>query len=252
MVVAYLIRRTLPETPVFTAMEKGEGVAELPVAILLRSHSRALVRVIACALIAVMSTLFSTYALKYATGRFDVSKGQMLLISVIANMTMLVTQPLWGIAADRIGRKPVFIGGAVACAVLAFPYMYMITTGSFAIILVATLVIQSVAYSATNAVWPSFYSEMFPARVRYSGVAIGTQIGFMASGFLPLIGTWIQGTGTYGWIPVASVCCGCAVLAAVAAATATETGDTDTIRLGGTGQDGPPHRCPDPVGTRVA
>ncbi|GAA4399963.1 MFS transporter [Tsukamurella soli] len=233
MIVAYLIRRTLPETPVFTSMEEGDGVAELPVALLLRTHWRALLRVIACALISVMSTLFSTYALKYATGELGVSKGDMLLISVVANLAMLVTQPLWGIAADRIGRKPIFIGGAVVCAALAFPYMYLISTGSFATILVATLVIQSLVYAATNAVWPSFYAEMFPAEVRYSGVAIGTQIGFMSSGFLPLIASAVQGHGRFGWVPVAAICAGCAVAAALAGATARETRGTDTMALGG-------------------
>lgn len=81
---------------------------------LLRFHWRALVRVIACSTISVMSTLFSTFALKYATTDFAVSKSSMLLVSVIANLVMLLSQPLWGLAADRIGRKPIFIGGALA------------------------------------------------------------------------------------------------------------------------------------------
>lgn len=232
MFVAYLIRRTMPETPVFEKVKDSDGVSEVPLLALLRYHWRALVRVIACSTISVMSTLFSTFALKYATTDFAVSKSSMLMVSVVANLVMLVSQPLWGLAADRIGRKPVFIGGALACAVLSFPYLMIITTGSFWAILFATLLIQAVIYAATNAVWPSFYSEMFPARVRYSGVAIGTQIGFMASGFLPLIATAILGTGSLGWIPVAIVVAAFALLAAGAAATAKETNKVDTMALG--------------------
>lgn len=233
MFVAYLIRRTMPETPVFEKIKDStEGVSDIPLLVLLRFHRRALVRVIACSTISVMSTLFSTFALKYATTDFAVSKSSMLLVSVIANLVMLLSQPLWGLAADRIGRKPIFIGGALGCAVLAFPYLLIITTGSFWAILVATLIIQTVVYAAANAVWPSFYSEMFPAKVRYSGVAIGTQIGFMASGFLPLIAAAILGEGRMGWVPVAVVVAAFAVVAALAAATAVETHKTDTMRLG--------------------
>lgn len=232
MIVAYLIRRTLPETPVFEQAKEADAISDIPLLVLLRFHWRALVRVILCATVSVMSTLFSTFALKYATTDFEVSKSSMLLISVAANLTMLFTQPLWGIAADRIGRKPIFIGGAIGCAVLAFPYLAIITTESFWAILIATLVIQSVIYAAANAIWPSFYSEMFPARVRYSGVAIGTQIGFMASGFLPLIASAIQGEGTLGWVPVAVVVSAFAVIAAIAAATAKETNKVDTMSLG--------------------
>ncbi|NED63751.1 MHS family MFS transporter, partial [Streptomyces sp. SID10244] len=91
------------------------------------------------------------------------------------------------------------------CALLAFPYLFLLTTGSFWVILFSTLVIQSLVYAAANAIWPSFYAEMFPAQVRYSGVAIGTQIGFMSSGFLPLIAAAILGDGRMGWVPVAIV-----------------------------------------------
>lgn len=232
MIVAYLIRRSMPETPVFEKVKDSDGVSDIPLLALLRFHWRALVRVIACALISVMSTLFSTFALKYATDDFEVTKSSMLLVSVVANLIMLVSQPLWGMAADRIGRKPVFIGAALGCAVLAFPYLFLITTGSFWIILVSTVIIQSVVYAAANATWPSFYSEMFPARVRYSGVAIGTQIGFMSSGFLPLVAAAILGEGRMGWVPVAIVVAVCSLIAAAAASTAIETNKTDTMLLG--------------------
>ncbi|MFW0784073.1 MFS transporter [Gordonia sp. CPCC 206044] len=232
MLVAYLIRRSMPETPVFEKVKDSDGVSEVPLLVLLRHHWRGLVRVIACALISVMSTLFSTFALKYATDDFEVSKSSMLTVSVVANLVMLVSQPLWGLASDRVGRKPVFIGGALGCAVLAFPYLALITTGSFWVILIATVIIQSVVYAAANAVWPSFYAEMFPARVRYSGVAIGTQLGFMSSGFLPLVASAILGEGTLGWLPVAIVVAVCSLIAAGAASTALETNKTDTMQLG--------------------
>lgn len=240
MFVAYLIRKDMPETPVFEKAKDDDAISDIPLLVLLRFHWRALLRVIICATVSVMSTLFSTFALKYATSDFAVSKSSMLIVSIVANLVMLVSQPLWGIAADKIGRKPIFIGGSIGCAVLAFPYLAIITTGSFWAILVATLIIQSVVYAAANAIWPSFYAEMFPARVRYSGVAIGTQIGFMTSGFLPLIASAILREGPLGWIPVAVVVGAFSVAAAIAAFTASETHKTDTMTLGEQTKGGAP------------
>ena len=59
----------------------------------------------------------------------------------------------------------------------------------------------SCAYAAANAVWPSFYAEMFNTKVRFSGLAIGTQLGFLMAGFAPAIVTAMGGTAG-GWVPI--------------------------------------------------
>ncbi|MBV9804172.1 MAG: hypothetical protein JO130_13315, partial [Solirubrobacterales bacterium] len=66
-------------------------------------------------------------------------------------------------------------------------------------------------------------TEMFPTRVRLSGVAIGTQIGFALGGLAPTLATAIAGSGPGGWVPVAALTLGASVLAAIAIATARET-----------------------------
>jgi hypothetical protein len=73
---------------------------------------------------------------------------------------------------------------------------------------------------------------MFSTRVRYSGVALGTQFGFLLAGFSPAIGKAIAGEGENGWLPVAvftSICC---IISAVSAATARETYRTEMHELG--------------------
>ena len=89
--------------------------------------------------------------------------------------------------------------------------------------------------AAPNAIWPSFYAEMFDARVRYSGTAIGTQLGFLAAGFTPLVAQSLVGEGPHGWIPVAAFVAGCCVVSAISAATARETHTVDIGDLGRTG-----------------
>ncbi|GEC99466.1 hypothetical protein KVA01_16210 [Kocuria varians] len=79
-------------------------------------------------------------------------------------------------------------------------------------------------YSMANGVWPAFYAEMFPTRVRVSGLALGTQIGFAISGGItPILATAVSGAQGDNWFNVALVVCGAALLSAIAAFTAKET-----------------------------
>ena len=102
--------------------------------------------------------------------------------------------PLWAALADRIGRKPVFIGGALGSGALTFAYLGAISSGNYTLIFVVGIALVGVVYSAANGVWPSLYGEMFSTRVRCSGMAIGTQIGFALGGFAPTIATALAAT----------------------------------------------------------
>ncbi|MGH2893642.1 MAG: MFS transporter, partial [Solirubrobacteraceae bacterium] len=92
---------------------------------------------------------------------------------------------------------------------------------------------SGVVYSAQNGIWPSLYGEMFPTRVRLSGMAIGTQIGFALGGLAPTVADWIAGKGTSGWVPVATMTFGASVLAAIAIATARETAHVSLAEIDG-------------------
>jgi MFS family permease len=231
LLVAYLVRRTMPETPVFEDIKDKAQVARFPVVALLRDYWPDVLRVIVCALIATVSTMTAVFALGYATSKFGVARPTMLWAGVLGNVVALFAQPLWALLADRIGRKPVFIGGVLGCAVLLFPYFMLVTSGSTPAIFAAAIGLY-IIYSAPNAIWPSFYAEMFEARVRYSGTAIGTQLGFLAAGFTPLVSASLVGEGPTGWIPVAIFVAGCCVASAFAAMTARETHKVDIADLG--------------------
>ncbi|WGD54239.1 MFS transporter [Bradyrhizobium sp. CB1650] len=232
LLVAYLVRRTMPETPVFTEIKDKAKVARFPVVALLRDYWPDVLRVIVCALIATVSTMTAVFALGYATSKFGVARPTMLWAGALGNVTALITQPLWALLADRIGRKPVFIGGVLGCAVLVFPYFLAVASGNTLAIFAAAMILSGIIYAAPNAIWPSFYAEMFEARVRYSGTAIGTQLGFLAAGFTPLVSASLVGEGPNGWIPVAIFIACCCVISAAAAATARETHAVDIADLG--------------------
>jgi hypothetical protein len=94
------------------------------------------------------------------------------------------------------------------------------------------ILLSGIVYSASNGVWPALYGEMFDTRVRLSGMAIGTQIGFALGGFAPTISAALLGDGPNGWVPVAVFTSVTAIVAALSAATARETFKTPMSELG--------------------
>ena len=229
--VGMWVRRTLPETPAF-AEESSHKPSKLPVMLLLRDHKANLFRVIFAALVSVVSTIFSVFTLSYAVNTMHIPKATMLSLLVIANIIALGAIPLFAALSDRIGRKPVFIFGALGSAALIWPYMYSISTLNMPLTFAFGLLLSGVVYSAANGVWPSLYGEMFSTRVRLSGMAIGTQIGFALGGFAPTISAAILKEGPNGWMPVAAFVTITSVISAISVATAKETHKVPMHELG--------------------
>lgn len=232
VVVGLIIRRKLDETPVFEREARDNATARLPMTLLFRDHWADVLRVVVASVIAAVSTIFTVYALNYAVNSVGIAKTSMLWVGVLANTVALLAIPTCAKLSDRIGRKPVFITGSLGCGVLIFVYLWSISTGNLGLIFVVGILMFGVVYSATNGIWPSFYGEMFTAKVRLSGMAIGTQIGFAIAGFTPSISAAIAGEGGDNWVGVAIFTAGLCVVNAIAVATGRETHKVATDQLG--------------------
>ncbi|WP_083268486.1 MFS transporter [Lentzea guizhouensis] len=227
VVVGLVIRSKIDETAVF----KRTKAAKLPVAVLFRDHWVDVLRVVVAATIASVSTIFTVYALSYAVNTVGLDRTPMLWVGVLANVVALAAIPLLAGLSDRIGRKPVFLAGCAACAVLIFPYLWSISIGSYALVFALGILLFGVAYSGINGIWPSLYGEMFSTEVRLSGMAIGTQIGFAIAGLAPTVVAAI-GSGKDDWIGVAIFTAAVCAVSAAAIATGRETFRRPTAELG--------------------
>jgi MFS family permease len=231
VLVAYFIRRTLHETPEFTDAKASGNIAKMPLLPLLRDHWKDVVRVVFCAFIAAVSTVFANLAIAYGK-KVGLPADITLWLVVVANIVAMGTQPLFGRLADRIGRRPVFIYGALASAALMPFYMLSMSSGNQPLTFALAVATFSFGYAAANAVWPAFYGEMFSTNVRFSGVALGTQLGFLLAGFAPTIVTALGGVREGGWVVISGFTAVVALIATTSALTARETKDVPTHSLG--------------------
>jgi MFS family permease len=232
VVIGLVIRSGLDETPIFLEEQERKAVPRMPLAVLFSHYTPDIIRVICCALVSTVSTIFGVYTLSYAVNTMKIDRPTMLWVAILTNVVALIVIPYWATLADRHGRKPIFIFGCIVPGLLMFAYLWAVTSGSVPMIFALAILMSGITYSASNAVWPAFYAEMFDTRVRLSGMAIGTQIGFALGGFAPTIAAMLQTAGPTGWIPVAVLTFVACLIAAAAALTASETYKADIHALG--------------------
>jgi len=223
--VGYFVKRELRETPVFEAVCRSGTVVRMPLLVLCQRYSVDVLRVMCCSLVAMVSVIFTVYALSYAVNIAKMDRETVLLATVSANVIGLFVIPLWAILADRIGRKPVFLIGAIGSPLGMFCYLWAIEAHDIPLVFGFGIVSSGIAYSAFGAVWPSFFNEMFDARVRLSGAGIGMQIGFAVAGCAPALAVAFPFGGADTWLPGACLCAGACGIAAISALTARETYD---------------------------
>jgi len=222
VLIGFVIRRTLDETPEFQAETDQNATPRAPLGVLFRHHWRGVLRVFFAAFIAMVNTTFQVFALNFATSDdygIGISSTTMLWLAIIANIVAIGTIPFWARLSDRIGRKPVFLGGLIGSAVLVTAFLASIAQANVPLVLITGIALAGVVYSMPNAVWPATYAEYFPTSVRLSGMAVGTQFGFALAGFTPSIAGALMGGQADNWYKVALFCVAACTISAIAVLT---------------------------------
>lgn len=231
--VAFVVRVTLVEPAAFAEVERRPGnAARIPLTELIRTHGVDTVRVVFCALLVVASSTIPVWGLSYATKTVGIDTVTMLWVVIFGYAGALIFQPLFALLSDRIGRKPVFVLGNVGVAVFCPLFFHAVAAADIPLMYLGIFLSISVFFSATNATYPAFFAEMFHARVRYSGMAVGLQIGLILAGFAPALSNYWVGRAGGDWAPAAILTAGACAIASLAAMTARETYRTPLRDLG--------------------
>lgn len=177
--------------------------------------------------IATMSTgssfnIIVAFGLSYGTQTLGFTRDQMLEIVLICCAACVVLLPFFGWLSDRIGRRPVIIGGIIAEALVAFPMFWLMDTKLFAGALMGYLLMMT-AFAANYGPIATFLAELFGTKVRYSGLSVAYMLsGVLGSATTPIATTWLLAATGKG-SSVAWFMIGTAVLSVIALVLLTET-----------------------------
>lgn len=227
IVAGYIIRREVDETPAFAEVDKAQAAPKAPIIEAFTNSWRDMVRVVCAALmnvIPVVATVFgAAYAVQPAYG-IGFQKDIYLWIPVLGNILAVIVIPIVGNLSDKVGRKPPIVIGALGAGLLSFGYLYAISIHNVPLAIVMSLLMWGIVYQGYNAVFPSFYPELFPTRTRCSAMAISQNIGTTITALLPALFVAVAPPGSAN-IPltIGALTFGITVISALAVLSARET-----------------------------
>ena len=227
IIAGYVIRRRVDETPAFAEEGAHGKVPKAPILEAFKLNWADMLRVVCMALmnvIPVVATIFgAAYAVQPAYG-IGFEKDVYLWIPVVGNILAVLIIPLVGGLSDRIGRRPPIIIGALGSGLLSFAYLYAISIHSVPLAIVFSLLMWGIVYQGYNAIFPSFYPELFPTRTRVTAMAISQNVGTTITALLPALFAAVAPPGsTHIPLTIGALAFGVTIIAAIAALSARET-----------------------------
>jgi MFS family permease len=199
LIVGVYIRREVHETPAFEKEVAKQTVPTSPVVEAISNHWDDMLRVICMALmnvIPVVATIFgAAYAVQPGYG-VKFAPDVYLWIPVVGNIVAVLLIPYVGRLSDKIGRRTPIIVGAIVPGLMSFVYLYAISTHNMPFAFIMSILMWGAVYQGYNAVYPSFYPELFPTKVRVSAMAISQNTGTFLTAMLPALFAWVAPPGS--------------------------------------------------------
>ncbi|GAA3914585.1 MFS transporter [Microbacterium invictum] len=204
--IGYYIRTRITDAPIFQEVQKevverkdvGYGVVEV-----IKRYPRGVLTAMGLRFAEnIMYYLVVTFSITYLKIALEMETTAILSWLVIAHIVHMIVVPIVGGFTDRVGRKPIYFIGTVAAAAWGFIAFPMFDTKQ-PIIIILAICLGLVIHSFMYAPQPSIMSEMFPTRMRYSGVSLGYQVTSIVAGSLaPIIAAALLSEFD-SWMPVA-------------------------------------------------
>ncbi|CAH0291075.1 Proline/betaine transporter [Peribacillus sp. Bi134] len=212
------IRKGIDETPSFKKVKESGEVPKLPIVETLKNYWREVIIAVGAKVVETAPFyIFSTFVVSYATSNLGFSRTATLTAVMIATIITTILIPFMGMLSDKMGRKKLFIGGTIGMALFAFPYFWLLQQKSVLLLIIATVIGLGVIWAPITAVLGTMFSEIFDARIRYTGITLGYQIGAaLAGGTAPLVATALLNKFNNSYVPVAIYIIFASVLSLVA------------------------------------
>ena len=201
---ALYIRLGVSDTPEFIEAKRERRITSTPLRELFRTEWRPMVLMAGLAAFVNVGYLaVLVFNLTYATTQSGLPTRDALTANTITLIVMMLLLPLWGALSDRVGRKPMLLGSAVAFTVLSYPAYLLVAQGAFLPYLTAQLMLGA-AITAFAAPFIAVTVELFSTNVRVSGIATSYNFsGIIFIGFTPAIFQFLSSTLDYN--PIAPV-----------------------------------------------
>ncbi|GII97449.1 MFS transporter [Sinosporangium siamense] len=189
IVVGLVIRLRITESPSFKAVRENSEIIRMPAWAALKQFWP---RIIATALLVTAASscsyVFTVFSLSYGRTELGLDQETLLLGITAGSVVWLASIPFWSRAADKHGRRSVFLFGSVALLVAAAAYFPILNFGTTTAAMIAFLV-MALATPISHALQGSIMADVFPAAMRYSGMGIILGLGALLGGTAPLIAT---------------------------------------------------------------
>ncbi|MGI4841204.1 MAG: MFS transporter [Janthinobacterium lividum] len=192
IVVGLWVRLSVSETPEFQEVKRQNQQVDRPLMALLKNHPRELLLAIGINFMGASGVfIVLVYMQLVYAKQMGFTQSQTLLAGVVFSLSSIITFPLWGMLADRVGRRRVALTGTLYTMALAYPMFWMVGSGNLMLFLIAAPICYLGA-SCTYAVSAAMTARLFPANVRYSGISLGYVVAsIIGAGPAPAVSAWM-------------------------------------------------------------
>lgn len=245
VVVGLVIRLRMKETPVFRELRAAGTTSRHPFRTVLRTHRRSLAVALGArfadnGLAYVYQTFALAYAADYLAARTPGLEDTLVVGLAVAAAVSVVALPAFGALSDRVGRRPVFLAGAVFSMLWAFPFFDIISRDQVPpwLAILALVVALGIGKPMSTAPQIAYLTELFDASVRSTGLTVARELPAIVGGWIPLIATVLVARAGGAYWPAALLVVGFCGVAAVALLFGPETRqrDMDVDEFLGSGQ----------------
>ena len=216
--VGLWVRLGILETPVFAKLVSERKVERAPIVEVIKRQPK---EIILSALVRMSEQapfyIFTAFVFAYATGTLKLSRDLILSAVLVASLVSFFSIPISGHISDRIGRRRMYLIGAVTMGIFGFIYFGLLDTAAPALVFIA-IVLSLIPHDMQYGPQAALIAEAFTPRLRYSGSSLGYQLAsIIAGGPAPIIATALFAAYHTGYA-IALYILACAVISVIAAA----------------------------------